>query len=468
MAGGSLVMLADRPEEKGMFHERQLSTLFRRLLFTALQVPLPSWILIMGILFNTYAGDHVCRLTCTLTSAVGFFLMYNLWAIYVVWAKANTRTPPPNVGDRSSRKVPHSLKPTALSVRHALWFSVQRLNYLIQAVRAVVYVCSLKLTSQDVVEKDVISMFMCTSLPLYSNIEEGDQAMTIQCYVDKFALPYIEHKFDNVLSITLSDECALRKEDQGIETPFGKLLGVFRRSGKHFDAESLLDGAQVVNFSLNGCRIETHREQLAILATMGATVLHPKAHAYFDELYEYRTHPGFKQYDAFFIHGQYLNETAHMPAPLLQATTGWFEKVLCYNALMPIPVHAVVRLAKLKPYSRMLRFLLPAHSILRRVIREHGAPMHCCEHLFLTSIMHSMDHYCGSQILLGKDLYFETMGFKPMLNLFVMCFYTPNQYIFTNLLKHKIHANHLFADLYKALKELDAELANNVTLSISY
>lgn len=55
-----------------------------------------------------------------------------------------------------------------------------------------------------------------------------------------------------------------------------------------------------------------------------------------------------------------------------------------------------------------------------------------------------------------------------MFNLIALLFYRPAQHVLTNLLKDKRRKSPFYAELYAELGRLDRELADHVTLSISY
>ena len=104
------------------------------------------------------------------------------------------------------------------------------------------------------------------------------------------------------------------------------------------------------------------------------------------------------------------------------------------------------------------------------------------ELLFLSSIMHSIDHYAGWVALkniylddnkdklpfgnncLSKNIIFKYLGFTY----FVWSFIPSNQYLFKNYLRSKIKKHQFYLELYQQLKKLNALLANHITLSICY
>lgn len=179
----------------------------------------------------------------------------------------------------------------------------------------------------------------------------------------------------------------------------------------------------------------------------------------------------YPEYDELFIHSQYLNWAAHTGTGVCFVRDSnaryWMKETLVFNADLPIPHHNFGSLFKLKPFSRYIRFLLPARDVVFRVCKEHEVKIDC-EAFFLTSVLHAVDHHLMEQFTRGVFLENKVLPNTGWFNLAPLLFYRPSQYIFTNLLKVKQHKNPFYAALYEGLEPFDKELADIVTLSISY
>ena len=130
-----------------------------------------------------------------------------------------------------------------------------------------------------------------------------------------------------------------------------------------------------------------------------------------------------------------------------------------------------MHLRYLVPHSDVFNFLWHARQVVMLAGKRHSVPFPL-EEFFLASVVHSVDHYAvfraidGHRLSWGKDL--TGVEHTGKLNLFVSIYAAPAQALFSNMLKDFTHVTPFYKDIYEGFLEIDEELANIVTLSLSY
>jgi hypothetical protein len=342
-----------------------------------------------------------------------------------------------NAGPRAAGR---SLSPDQVTLRHSLLFLVQKANYYWQMITAAVLLAKTYLRPRGATARDVALLIADTSLVTWAKASPlGDGAVAISLCVEGFAFPLLPDRYDNRLAV----ECELGEKD-----------------------------ARTVRFELNGAAIASVDEQLSVLAMMVSSVTHPVIHAFNNRLYESHADERLSGFDDFFLHGQYLNWCAWFWPGLLfriprRRGHHWYKRVLAFNAELPVPPHHRASMGLLAPYSRSVRFLLGARPVLARLCHRFELPVDL-EALFLCTILHAVDHVGCDTHVRGRLLRNETLPNHGLFNVIALLFYRPAQHFWTNLLKDKRGKNSLYGELYDKLFAIDPELADQVTLSISY
>lgn len=226
----------------------------------------------------------------------------------------------------------------------------------------------------------------------------------------------------------------------------------------------------ILKFEYNGISIDDCTEQLSLLVHTTATASHPAVHKHQDEHYSYRDRAG-PMYDNMFLHGPLLNEYAYFYAGLLfRQGVGWFRTVLEENSdrLQPRR-HSVETYRKLMPHSRYVQFAMGARPILFQLIRIHSVNVDP-EMFFINCVIHSLDHFVPPFL---DNIYMEhkRTSNKPMYNLVRSFFYdSMGRYepFRTNFLVDNKDRNPFYRDLYRGFAKIDEEIAEWITLSISF
>lgn len=192
-----------------------------------------------------------------------------------------------------------------------------------------------------------------------------------------FAYNMIENKFDNSIQVKY-------------HLPNSNRTAAFNASTVSKVTNTLTD-CKVVSFLFNGKPIIHPNEQMAILSLIISFVVHPMEHSFFPVVYEHRNDPALAAYPELFYHGQYLNEIASdYPADCYRMSRDWIRALLAHNAKIDLPFHGA-DICKIQPFSRFVRFLLPARLVLLKQMKKHKINMNG-EALYITSIVHSIDH----------------------------------------------------------------------------
>jgi hypothetical protein len=389
---------------------------------------MPSIVIIAIVLLLPVCRDVVSCLSCYLET------------------KGRAPRSPGSAGER-----PRSISPDRVTLRHALLFLLQKANYYWQLVTAVALLGRLYLRPKRTTDRDVAQLVVNTSLMTWVSTKKlEDGAVVATLTIEGFAFPLVPDRYDGRLVV----ETELRIEGRGAPG-----------DSPPFEARTL-------RFELDGVSIDSTDEQLSILAIMISSVTHPVIHGFNNVMYESHADRRLQAFDDLFLHGQYLNWCAWFwPGLLFRIACPrghhWYKRVLAWNAQLALPVHDRASMALLSPYSRSVRFLLGARPVLARLRSRYELPVHG-EALFICTVLHAVDHVSCDLHTRGHLMRHEKLPNQGFYNLIALLFYRPAQHFWTNLLRDKRGKNALYGEMYAGLRELDAGLADEVTLSISY
>lgn len=333
---------------------------------------------------------------------------------------------------------PFGMQPTALDFKHCISFFLLTIPYHWHALRGVIHCAKLNL-------------FPSTRKPVHFSFPVR---YLLECSLVNFVRPAPELgprmfrlRFDNFLSPLY----------------VGKMDCTFV---VEFDIQTHI----ISRFEYNGIAIADCTERLSLLIHTTATASHPGVHKHQDEHYSYRKRAGTK-YDDMFLHGPLLNEYAYFYAGLLfRHGVNWFRTVLRENSVRVQPRrHSIETYRRLMPYSRYVQFAMGARPILFQLIKIHGVNVDA-EMFFINCVIHSLDHFVPSFL---DDVYLEhrLTSNKPYYNLVRSFFYDSmgrHEPFRTNFLVDNQDKNAFYKDLYKGFSKVDAEIANWITLSVSF
>jgi hypothetical protein len=238
--------------------------------------------------------------------------------------------------------------------------------------------------------------------------------------------------------------------------------------------EFLPRSRRIREFRFNGIDITSPAERFAIIFHTNGTTGHPMCHSFHNEVYAARGRTAAdRRHPDMFLHGQALNEAAHFFTGLcFGCNPEWLRVVLAFNAEQPVPLHNGTSLRKLLPFSRLVRFLLPARAHTFRLLIKHGLSVPN-EAWFLCSVVHSLDHYfpgvASEWRFMEHDKLTDCKRYVG--NFLAMVFYMPTEVRFIpglhNLLCKKTHKSPFYKDLYEEFSKLDYEYAQHIALSLA-
>ena len=363
-----------------------------------------------------------------------------------------------------------SLRPTYVKLYHCIFFIFQKWNFYIQFWIAIYYTAILHLiritnpSKCTPTELDVIEYLLNTGLVL--KLVHADSIVEINTN-DNMIFTFELHNF--YFTLFHKKECDVLIEISLHKTDCTK--------------------NKIMTFTFNDIKIESTNEMLNILSSLASWVVHPLIHAHFNQLYckcngklilfpnskhETKKHARRIEVmidaDDMLIHGQYLNAVAHYyPSLYYNIRPRWGQQVLTHNSIHISLEYHESTLDILTKYSKYVKFLVKSRQILRKLCEKYGVSKYVDpDIIFSTSILHSTDH--SQQFIRSKYLYLNNdklpnFGFFNLAN---CMFQNPSQYLHTNLLKDKLHKNSFYWEFYTEIFRLDPDLANVVTLSISY
>lgn len=346
----------------------------------------------------------------------------------LAWLRINTRPKRPNF----------TMQPTALDLKHCVSFFILTIPYHWHALRGI-FAC-LKRHVFLSTRKPVEPSYPVRYLLECSLVNYVSPAPELGPRVFRFQL----HNFLSPIYVGKTD-CSFVVE---------------------FDIESYA----ILKFEYNGLPIDECTEQLSLLVHTTATASHPAVHKHQDEHYSHRKRAG-PMYDNMFLHGPLLNEYAYFYAGLLfRHGVGWFRTVLEENSVRVQPRrHSMETYRKLMPHSRYVQFAMGARPILFQLIRIHGVQVDP-EMFFINCVIHSLDHFVPS-FMDGIYMQHKRTSNRPFYNLVRSFFYDSmgsHEPFRTNFLVDNKERNLFYRDLYRGFSKIDEEIADWITLSISF
>lgn len=340
----------------------------------------------------------------------------------------------------------YPIQPIGITWEHAVktWFV--RANFLIQFLKFLKYRVAFLFKAKDPTELDIIHYAINSTVLtlMQGHVENGNIVLTLH---------------DSDFKSSFYQDGKLSTLDVQIIIP-----------DKLKDDSEELKGASITRFQYDGVDITKRSEQLLILSTVCSFTMHPLLHSFFNNLYmDYQklNETQKKTWEDLFLHGQFLNGVAHTrTADTVGISQSTFKSILQYNVDRSLNNHAST-VIMVKNHSLFARFLLEIRRQVYRLVKKYQVPVNP-ETFFLTSIMHSMDHFTTGNALLWRNLDTEVLPNQryPHANNFM--WYLPSENVFTNRLSTKAHKHPFYQELYELANELDSEYASHLTLSVSF
>jgi len=391
--------------------------------------------------------------------AIAFFcilFLYDLSYFLLAFNNINSRRLQSDVTNTGGKLV---LKPDRILLRHTLTFWMQKLNYYVHSLFGLFYVLKCWLApKKESFETNIKIMLdspaMMAYLKEFSQAEDGE--CTFVWGFENFKMPL--SKRDNS---SVHIEARVRKDKNG------------QYSG-HFES-FLLDETQ---------HKDDVKSQMNILMSIVISVTHTSLHGHFNVLYKQFTDKletasaeervELLKYERLVYYGSFLNEVANwFPGVLYSLGADEYGKLVIENCanLNPPPKHATVLSNQaLLDFVPVARFVWKARLITFNLMRKHKVPMDA-ELVFISSVLHALDHHSTVNAF-GYSLG-AYKGGKPqsswMMNFLMWMFVMPlPSYLFSNELRHNHHETEFYQDWYASMKKIDEDLADKITLSISY
>lgn len=240
----------------------------------------------------------------------------------------------------------------------------------------------------------------------------------------------------------------------------------------HLRLQIDIKSRRIVSFTFNDEQLDDPTQILAMMLMNHADCLHPMVHSFQNSLYESMKNAP-PQYFRMYLHGNYLNESAHVfvPHPWLgfNGDKDWFENILFEHSKRTIPFHSFTDkdLLQASPY---LRFAMQCRTIIfQELKRTPGLEDIDPEAYFLCSVVHSIDHWQLGQLAEWVD-FPDDLTYNPRFNYVSRNFFQHSQYWFlpNNYFKSHWHETKLYGRLYHRMKRADPMYADVISMSISY
>ena len=178
---------------------------------------------------------------------------------------------------------------------HCLLFIGNKINFKIQIIKGLIHVLRVNYMPTPVTENDVVHYILNTSLSLFTQFgdtaEKGasqDGQIKATFIINDFAFPCnaLEGKHDNKILVEFS-----------IPT-FNK--GTAKLAADQASVINALKGCSVQRFLFNEEPVLCLTEQITILSTVIASVVHPMEHSFNERVYNKKDEPALQQYPEFF------------------------------------------------------------------------------------------------------------------------------------------------------------------------
>jgi hypothetical protein len=360
-------------------------------------------------------------------------------------------------GDKSPRL---QLKAREIQMKHILQFYGQKINYYIHAVIGVfqcfkVYVFPQEYDFQKMISILLTSPSLMTCLVDFKFNEDNGEA-TLTWEVKNARIPRTIEELSDVRI------CAQLHLEDGV-------------AKGHF-----------LEFKLNNFEIrEDFYGQASVLMALLASVTHPTEHGHFNVLYSQfseklrlasspQERKEIEKYERLILHGTFLNEVCNwFPSILQSETPSSYEKILtenCANITPSFKHGALLSNSKLHMFSPVTKFIVESRRLTISLMRKHKVPLDS-ELVFISSVLHALDHY-ATRFLWGGELRPIPNGKSQsaLLLLFVLwMFVIPlPAYVCSNYLRDHVSDNAFYNEWYSVLHRTNWELADHITLSISF
>ena len=378
---------------------------------------------------------------------------------------------------RPVHNVGRSIMPHSISLKHSVLFMAQKMNYYWHFLKSIAYLTHLRynkmLGKTTPTQDDVIHALLNTSFVIFMT-EKREEDKSIFSIKHEGFKSLLHSKGGGGRRKTIHDKLFpflnTAESEQANVKEVGQLNSLHISFEISQDTKSGKNHKKMLTFKFNQFQIVDPPEQLAIIMIIVASVLHPIIHSYFNLVYSKRKDSSAEKWDDLFLHGQSLDHDAHFyPSFTLDIHPDVLKHHLTQNSKVHPPLHNALGLRNLVKHSRYVNFLLRSRVIVQKMCVKYKVPIHP-EYLFLSTVMHSIEHYSLWKCVEGFFLETDQIRYekKPFCNLFAALFVRPSQYFWTNLLKAKQTKNDMYKELYQELADIDTDFADQVTLSITY
>jgi hypothetical protein len=392
--------------------------------------------------------------------AIAFFcilFLYDMSYFLFAFYKINSRRNQSDVSNSKANKL--ILKPDRILLRHTLTFWMQKLNYYVHSLFGLFYVLRCYLFPKaECFETNIKLIFDSPAMMAY--LTDFSQSEDGEC---KFAWSYENFKMPlskkDVSSVHI--EARVRKDTNG------------RYSGR-FES-FVLDGDQ-------------HKDdvcsQMNILMSIIISVTHTSIHGHFNVLYKQffdkmelasaTEKVELLKYERLVYFGTFLNEVANwFPGVLYSLGADEYGKLVienCANLNPPVKHATMLSNPALLDFVPVAKFVWKVRLITIKLMRKYNVPLDA-ELVFISAVLHALDHHTTVNAY-GYNLG-SYKGGKPqssmMMNFLMWMFVMPlKSYLFSNELRDNYQETEFYHDWYSSMKKIDENLANKITLSISY
>jgi hypothetical protein len=221
------------------------------------------------------------RIGCTLVAVLiaVLLLSVDVYGSLVVYRKVNARVSRPTWS--------RGVEPTKISLMHCLLFIGHKMNFKIQMIKGLIHVLRFNyMHTPMTTENDVVHYILNTSLSLFTHFgdtaEKGarqDGQIKATFIINDFAFPCnaLEGKHDSKILVEFSIPS------------FNE--GTAKLAADQASVINTLKGCSVQRFLFNEEPVLCVTEQITILSTVIASVVHPMEHSFNERVYSKKDEP---------------------------------------------------------------------------------------------------------------------------------------------------------------------------------
>ena len=343
----------------------------------------------------------------------------------------------------SLRRMP--ISPMLMSLDDALDGFYIRVNCLCQFGYFIWYSIKYYFVCEQPTEHDLIHYALNSSALLYFQMEKRNGAIYLSLNHDDWLTTFFEKDKNHPTNVKINIRIPVGNHD--------------------------LRGATLDVFEFDQMKIRENSEKLLILSMFLASVIHPQIHSFGNNLFDKFSKLCPVQQDTWrdlVRYGQFLNNVAHQgPAVTIGLDRDDLHQVFIHNVRKPIPVHGE-SLRELMPYSPYVDFAMKMRFAVKSLVRAYDVPFDP-GHIFLTLVMHSLDHVTTGWALRYKHLHTKQFKSQRYPHAENIMWYLPTESTpFNNLLKNIIHKHDFYRALYNRALQINPTYAKHLSVSISY